>query len=66
MPAPRSNGPNRCPLGETGVDEDYGGTFWICAESALRRAIFECGIDASDWVTGMYPPDLRSILAYEV
>ena len=66
MPAIRSNGPNRCPLGETGVEEAYARFAWICAESALQRAIFECGIDASDWVTGTYPPDLRSILAYEV
>ena len=66
MPSPRSRGPNRCPLGETGVDEAYARFAWICAESALRRAIIEGGIDAFDWVTGTYPPDLRSILAYEV
>lgn len=66
MPSPTSDGPNRCPLGETGAEEVGLPTSWICAESALQRAIFECGIDASDWVTETYPPDLRSILAFEV
>ena len=66
MPSPRSNGPNRCPLGETGAEEGGFPISWICSELALRRAMDFGGIDVYDWVTGTYPPDLRSILAYEV
>lgn len=66
MPAPSSEGPNRCPQGETGVEEDFCCPAWICARAAFQLAL-ECGgIDSYDWEDGIYPPDLRSILAFEV
>ena len=66
MPAPTSYGPNRCPLGETGAEEAGFPLSWICSELALRNAMEAGGIDYCDWMEGTYPPDLRSILAFEV
>ena len=66
MPSPMSDGPNRCPLGETGAEEVGFPLSWICSELALRYAMEAGGIDYCDWMEGTYPPDLRSILAYEV
>ena len=66
MPRPSSEGPNRCPLGETGVEEVGFPVSWICSELALRNAMEAGGIDYRDWMEGTYPLDLRFILAYEV
>ena len=66
MPSPTSDGPNRCPLGETGAVEAVFSLSWFCSELALRNAMEAGGIDYCDWMEGTYPPDLRSIFAYEV
>ena len=66
MPSPTSDGPNRCPLGETGAEEVGLPTSWICSEFALRYAMELGSINYVDLVDGTYPPDLRSILAFEV
>ena len=71
MPSPRSKGPNMCPMGAVGVIGQLDGPLrwsdsWICSELALRNAMEAGGIDYCDWMEGTYPPDLRSILAYEV
>lgn len=66
MPAPRSNGPNRCPQGELGVEENGTVPRWRGAILAVGTALRAGGFDGTDWFDGTYPPDLGSILAYEV
>ena len=55
-----------CPEGFPGVNEFGTPPRWVCATDALVRAFLSGGISAKDWEEGTHPPDLQSILAFEV
>ena len=66
MPSHSSRGPNMSPDGTPGVIMVDTSPRWIFAYSAFIRAFDRGAIGYEDWYFGTYPPDLESILAFEV